>query len=417
MIDQYSGAFAKSLDKSDPLGKYREKFYYPEKRVGNSLIYFSGNSLGIQPKSVKDFVEKELDVWEKQGILGHHSRWISFHEKLQKNTAELIGAKSSEVVVMNALTVNIHMLLISFYQPTKSRYKIIVEKGAFPSDLYAIKSQIELHGFIPTDTLIELEPRKGEAILRIGDILDKIHSTNHELAMVMLGNPNYYTGQAFDMAAITDAGHEVGAYVGFDLAHGAGNLEMKLHDWKIDFAVWCSYKYLCAGPGAPGGIFIHKRHHDWKGKRFAGWWGQNKETRFEMYSDFDAIKTAEGWLVSNSPVMGMAPLLAAMDIFDEVGMAAIRKKSKHLTGFLESLIIKVLPNVKIITPKNSEERGCQLSLVFLDGKSIFDKLSNQGVVCDWRNPNVVRVAPHPLFNKYSEVYEFVTILHKIINKY
>ena len=411
-----SSSFANILDQNDPLGAYPEKFYYPKNKYGDNLIYFSGNSLGLQPKSVRTFVEKELDLWGKKGLLGQHSRWKNFHEKFLETTARLVGGDSSEVVVMNALTVNIHFLLISFYQPIGTRKKIIIEKGAFPSDLYAIKSQIKFHGFSPLNTLIELTPREGESTLRTEDIINVIKNEDQELATVMLGNPNYYTGQVFDMQAITNAGHEVGAFVGFDLAHGVGNLTMRLHDWDVDFAAWCSYKYLCAGPGAPGGVFIHNKHHDWKNHRFAGWWGQNKKTRFNMGPDFDPIKTAEGWQVSNSPVMGMAPLLAAMDIFDEVGMTAIRKKSEKLTGFLEYLIIKVLPEVTIITPQNPIERGCQLSLVVPGGKKIFDELSNQGVVCDWRNPDVIRVAPHPLFNRYTEVYAFVIILKHILDK-
>ena len=414
MTYKNSRIFAETLDQDDPLGAYREKFHYPKNKNDNDLIYFSGNSLGLQPKSVRTFVENELDVWEKKGLLGQHSRWKNFHERLLENTARLVGGDSSEVVVMNALTVNIHFLLISFYQPTETRKKIMIEKGAFPSDQYAIKSQIEFHGLSPLDTLIELTPREGESILRTEDIIEAIKDANQELATVIFGNPNYYTGQVFDMQAITNVGHDVGAFVGFDLAHGTGNLVMNLHDWDVDFAAWCSYKYLCAGPGAPGGIFIHKRHHDWTNHRFAGWWGQNKETRFNMGPDFDPIKTAEGWQVSNAPVMGMAPLLAAMDIFDEVGMNAIRKKSEKLTGFLEYLVIKILPEVTIITPENSTERGCQLSLVVPGGKKIFDDLSNRGVVCDWRNPDVIRVAPHPLFNRYTEVYDFVIMLKQIL---
>ena len=411
-----SNSFANILDQNDPLGAYQEKFYYPKNKYGDDLIYFSGNSLGLQPKSVRTFVEKELDVWERKGLLGQHSRWKNFHEKFLEATARLVGGDSSEVVVMNALTVNIHFLLISFYQPIGARKKIIIEKGAFPSDLYAIKSQIKFHGFSPLNTLIELTPREGESTLRTEDIINVIKNEDQELATVMLGNPNYYTGQVFDMQAITNAGHEVGAFVGFDLAHGVGNLTMRLHDWEVDFAAWCSYKYLCAGPGAPGGIFIHNKHHDWTNHRFAGWWGQNKKTRFNMGPDFDPIKTAEGWQVSNAPVMGMAPLLAAMDIFDEVGMTAIRKKSEKLTGFLEYLIIKILPKVIIITPQNPIERGCQLSLIVPGGKKIFHELSSQGVVCDWRNPDVIRVAPHPLFNRYTEVYDFVIMLKHILDK-
>jgi len=400
------------MDQDDPLGSYQDKFLYPKNDNKENVIYFSGNSLGIQPKSVRKYVEKELNVWEREGLLGQHSRWENFHERLIENTARLVGAQPSEVVVMNALTVNIHLLLVSFYQPNENRKKIIIEEGTFPSDQYAIKSQIKFHGFDPQDTLIELSPRKGEDTLRTKDILAAVRDINEELATVILGGVNYYTGQAFDMQSITKAGHKAGAFVGFDLAHGAGNLEMNLHDWNVDFAAWCSYKYLCAGPGSPAGIFIHKIHHHWTGPRLTGWWGHNKNTRFKMGPDFDPIQTAEGWQISNAPVIGMAPLLAAMEIFDEVGMAAIRVKSEKLTGFLEYLIAENLPAVAIITPVNPAERGCQLSLVVPGGKNTYEKILKKGVVCDWRKPDIIRVAPHPLFNRYTEVYDFVELLEQ-----
>ena len=416
MTFENSRSFAKTLDQDDPLGSYREKFHYPKNETKENIIYFSGNSLGIQPKSVRKYVEKELYVWEREGLLGQHSRWHNFHERLIENTARLVGARSSEVVVMNALTVNIHLLMVSFYQPNKTRNKIIIEQGTFPSDQYAIESQIKFHGFDPQDTLIELRPRESETTLRTKDILAVVRKVNEELATVILGSVNYYTGQAFDMQSITKAGHEAGAYVGFDMAHGAGNLEINLHDWNVDFAAWCSYKYLCAGPGAPAGIFIHKTHHDWAGPRLTGWWGHNKNTRFEMGPEFDPIQTAEGWQISNAPVMGMAPLLAAMEIFDEAGMTAIRLKSEKLTGFLEHLIAVNLPAVSIITPTNPIERGCQLSLVVPGGENTFEKISKKGVVCDWRKPDVIRVAPHPLFNRYTEVYDFVNLLEQSLSE-
>ena len=416
MTFENSRSFAKTLDQDDPLGSYREKFHYPKNENKENVIYFSGNSLGIQPKSVRKYVEKELYVWEREGLLGQHSRWHNFHERLIENTSRLVGAQPSEVVVMNALTVNIHLLMVSFYQPKKARNKIIIEQGTFPSDQYAIESQIKFHGFDPQDTLIELRPRESETTLRTKDILAVVRKVNEELATVILGSVNYYTGQAFDMQSITKAGHEAGAYVGFDMAHGAGNLEMNLHDWNVDFAAWCSYKYLCAGPGAPAGIFIHKTHHDWAGPRLTGWWGHNKNTRFEMGPEFNPIQTAEGWQISNAPVMGMAPLLAAMEIFDEAGMTAIRLKSEKLTGFLEHLIAVNLPTVSIITPTNPIERGCQLSLVVPGGENTFEKISKKGVVCDWRKPDVIRVAPHPLFNRYTEVYDFVNLLEQSLSE-
>ena len=416
MTFENSRSCAKTMDQDDPLGSYQDKFHYPKNDNKKNVIYFSGNSLGIQPKSVRKYVEKELNVWEREGLLGQHSRWENFHERLIENTARLVGAQPSEVVVMNALTVNIHLLLVSFYQPNENRKKIIIEEGTFPSDQYAIKSQIKFHGFDPQDTLIELSPRKGEDTLRTKDILASVRDINEELATVILGGVNYYTGQAFDMQSITKAGHKAGAFVGFDLAHGAGNLEMNLHDWNVDFAAWCSYKYLCAGPGSPAGIFIHKIHHHWTGPRLTGWWGHNKNTRFEMGPDFDPIQTAEGWQISNAPVMGMAPLLAAMEIFDEVGMAAIRVKSEKLTGFLEYLIAENLPAVAIITPVNPAERGCQLSLVVPGGKNTYEKILKKGVVCDWRKPDIIRVAPHPLFNRYTEVYDFVELLEQSLSE-
>ena len=416
MTFENSRSCAQTMDQVDPLGSYQDKFHYPKNDSKENIIYFSGNSLGIQPKSVRKYVETELNVWEKEGLLGQYSRWENFHERLIENTARLVGAQPSEVVVMNALTVNIHLLLVSFYQPNENRKKIILEQGTFPSDQYAIKSQIKFHGFDPQDTLIELSPRKGETTLRTKDILAAVKDVNEELATVILGGVNYYTGQAFDMQSITKAGHKVGAFVGFDLAHGAGNLELNLHNWGVDFAAWCSYKYLCAGPGSPAGIFIHKTHHDWTGPRFTGWWGHNKNTRFEMGPDFDPIQTAEGWQISNAPVMGMAPLLAAMEIFDEAGMAAIRLKSEKLTGFLEYLIAENLPAVVIITPAKPEERGCQLSLVAPRGKNTFENISKKGVVCDWRKPDVIRVAPHPLFNRYTEVYDFVKLLEQSLSE-
>ena len=416
MTFENSRSCAKTMDQDDPLGSYQDKFHYPKNDNKENVIYFSGNSLGIQPKSVRKYVEKELNVWEREGLLGQHSRWENFHERLIEDTARLVGAQPSEVVVMNALTVNIHLLLVSFYQPNENRKKIIIEEGTFPSDQYAIKSQIKFHGFDPQDTLIELSPRKGEDTLRTKDILAAVRDINEELATVILGGVNYYTGQAFDMQSITKAGHKAGAFVGFDLAHGAGNLEMNLHDWNVDFAAWCSYKYLCAGPGSPAGIFIHKIHHHWTGPRLTGWWGHNKNTRFEMGPDFDPIQTAEGWQISNAPVMGMAPLLAAMEIFDEVGMAAIRVKSEKLTGFLEYLIAENLPAVAIITPVNPAERGCQLSLVVPGGKNTYEKILKKGVVCDWRKPDIIRVAPHPLFNRYTEVYDFVELLEQSLSE-
>ena len=400
-------SYAESLDLIDPLRSYRDKFYYPINKYGQEVIYFCGNSLGLQPKSVQKFISKELDLWRTKGVLGQHLRWEQYHERLTKSSARLVGAESTEVVVMNALTVNLNLLLVSFYRPDRIRNKIIIEKGAFPSDQYAVESQINFHGYDPRECLIELEPREGETSLRTKDIIDVINTNADSLATIILGGINYYSGQAIDMKTITSAGHAVGAYVGFDLAHVAGNLVLELHNWKVDFAVWCTYKYLCAGPGSPSGIFIHNMHHEWTGPRFEGWWGHNKKTRFRMESKFDPIPTAEGWQISNAPVLGMAPLLASLEIFDDVGMHAIRKKSEHLTNYLEFLIQNNVSGVSIITPKR---RGAQLSLVLKSGKKTFNHLMNKDVICDWREPDVIRIAPHPLFNSFSEVYRFVKLL-------
>ena len=409
MIFENSISYAESLDLKDPLKSCRDKFHYPINRDNQEVIYFCGNSLGLQPKSVQKFISKELDIWKTKGVLGQHLRWERYHEMLSKSSARLVGAKSTEVVVMNALTVNLNLLLVSFYRPDRIRNKIIIEKGAFPSDQYAVESQINFHGYDPRECLIELQPRKGETSLRTKDIIDVINTNADSLATIILGGINYYTGQAIDMKSITSAGHAVGAYVGFDLAHAAGNLVLELHNWKVDFAVWCTYKYLCAGPGSPSGIFINNRHHVWTGPRFEGWWGHNKKTRFRMEPNFDPIPTAEGWQISNAPVIGMAPLLASMEIFNDIGMPAIRNKSEYLTNYLEFLIQNNVPEVPIITPK---ERGCQLSLVPQNGKKIFDYLMKKDVICDWREPGVIRIAPHPLFNSFLEVYKFVKLLEE-----
>jgi kynureninase len=415
LIFKNSKLFANELDQNDPLKPYRDQFYYPKDENGEEVLYLCGNSLGLQPKSVRSFVEMELNVWEKDGVLGQHGRWEKFHEKLMENSARLVGAIPSEVVVMNALTVNINLLLISFYQPTRNRHKIIIEKGAFPSDQYAVESHLHLHGFDPKDSLIELTPRTGETTLRTEDIVDTINDLGEELATIIMGGVNYYTGQAFDMETITKAGKSVGAFVGFDLAHAAGNIHLNLHEWNVDFAAWCTYKYLCAGPGAPSGIFVNDKHHHWTGPRLVGWWGQNKQTRFDMGPEFDPIQTAEGWQISNAPVLGMAPLLASMKIYDDVGMIAICDKSEKMTGYMEFLLKENLPEINIITPNDPNQRGCQLSLVIPGGKAIFESISQKGVVCDWREPDVIRVAPHPLYNQYSEVYNFVQIiLHTIL---
>ncbi len=407
--------FAQRMDLEDPIRSYRDRFHFPQFN-GEDILYFGGNSLGLMSKTSKAAVNEELDVWEKLGVTGQHDRWEAYHEYLTDSTARLVGAKPNEVVVMNALTVNLHFLLISFYQPTNNCNKIVIEKGAFPSDQYAVESQIAFHGFDPKEALIELTPRDGEKCLRTEDILNTLRSHGESIATILIGGVNYYTGQAFDIETISKVGHEIGAMVGFDLAHAAGNLKLKLHGWNVDFAAWCSYKYLCAGPGSPGGVFIHDKHADWNGPRFAGWWGHNKKTRFKMKPNFKPIMGAEGWQVSNAPILSMACLRDAMDIYDEVGMSLLREKSEQLTEYLEFLLLKIPDKIEIITPEDPKQRGCQLSLVVKEnGKEVFEKLSSSGVICDWREPDVIRVAPMPMYNSYEDIFQFYEILKTILD--
>ena len=406
-------SFAKQMDQIDPLKDCRRMFHF-HRMSGKEVIYFCGNSLGLMSKTTTEMVNKELEVWAKKGVIGQHTYWESYHEHLSKSTARLVGAKPSEVVVMNALTVNLHLLLISFYQPTGNRNKIVIEKGAFPSDQYAVESQIKLHGLNPKDVLLELSPREGEKTLHTEDILGTLKEHGDSIATILIGGVNYYTGQAFDMEAITKAGQKIGAYVGFDLAHAAGNIMLYLHDWGVDFAAWCSYKYLCAGPGSPGGVFIHERHGNWDGPRLSGWWGHDKQTRFQMGPDFVPIKGAEGWQISNAPILAMACLRASMAIFDKVGMSLIRSKSEKLTGYMEFLMNTISNKVEIVTPADATQRGSQLSLVMnKNGKDVFNQLGLQGVICDWREPDVIRVAPVPLYNSFIEVYRFYEILKSL----
>ncbi|MCS6874327.1 MAG: kynureninase [Pyrinomonadaceae bacterium] len=417
-----SKSFAQMLDETDPLKTFRDKFYIPKTPDGKQVIYLCGNSLGLQPKIARSYIEQELEDWAKLAVEGHfkaRNPWMPYHELLTKQMAEIVGAKPIEVVVMNSLTVNLHLLMVSFYRPNKQRYKIIIEKGAFPSDQYAVKSQIKFHGLAVEDALVELCPRKGEVCLQTEDIIENIRKHADTTALILLGGVNYYTGQAFNFEEVTKAGHEVGAVVGFDLAHAAGNLELKLHDWNIDFAVWCSYKYLNAGPGAVGGAFVHERYaRSFDLPRFAGWWGHNKNTRFNMPPDFDPMPGAEGWQVSNPPIFQMAALKASLDIFCEAGMQNLRQKSVKLTGYLEFLIEQIADErIKIITPRNPDERGCQLSIqVKQSDKRLFEKLLANGVIADWREPDVIRVAPVPLYNTFGEMFEFYEILKRILSK-
>ena len=415
-------SFAKKMDRQDPLSEFREKFIFPDFHK-NKVIYFTGNSLGLQPVTTRQILMEELDDWAKFGVEGHFmSRrpWYSYHEQLTELSAYVVGAKPIETVVTHSLTTNIHLLLVSFYQPAGNRTKILCEKKAFPSDQYALMSQLEFHGY-DKEHLIEVGPRDGEETIRHEDILKAINDNEDELALVFIGGVNYYTGQFFDLKEITKAGHSAGAIVGFDLAHAAGNVNLALHEWKIDFATWCSYKYLNSSPGGVSGIYVHERHAENKElKRFAGWWGHDKEQRFLMEDKFVPIKGAEGWQLSNAPVLGMAAHLASLKIFKEAGMERIGSKRDLLTAYLEFLILKVSSEngnfLKIITPNSIFERGSQLSLVLeKDGKKKFDLLTEQGIIADWREPNVIRVAPAPLYNSFEDCWHFAEVLGREVS--
>jgi kynureninase len=417
MTFESSLEFAKKMDANDPLNAFREKFLFPDFHK-KDIIYFTGNSLGLQPKSTRKMIEEELDDWAKYGVEGHFmSRrpWYSYHEQLTELSAYVVGAKPIETVITHSLTTNIHLLMVSFYQPNGKRTKILCEKKAFPSDQYALMSQLEFHGY-DKEHLIEIGPRDGEETIQHEDILDAIEKHKDELALVFMGGVNYYTGQFFNLKEITKAGHQAGAVVGFDLAHAAGNVNLSLHDWNIDFATWCSYKYLNSSPGGVSGIFVHEKHaENPELKRFAGWWGHDKEQRFLMEDKFIPIKGAEGWQLSNAPVLGMAAHLASLQIFKEAGMERIGSKRDLITAYLEYLILKVSAEnedfLKIITPKSIFDRGSQLSLVLKkDGKKKFDLLTEQGIIADWREPNVIRIAPAPLYNSFEDCWHFAEVL-------
>ncbi len=408
--------FALKTDSEDPLRSCRNKFFIPKNRRGEDLVYFAGNSLGLQPEAVRSYVEQELKDWETMGVEGHmHAKnpWLPYHEYLSGQTARLTGSHPEEVVNMNSLTVNLHLMMVSFYRPTPARHKILIESNAFPSDHYAVQSQIKFHGYDPADSLIEMKPREGEFTIRIEDIESLIEKDGDSIALIMFAGVNYYTGQAFSFERITKAGHAKGCIVGFDLAHAAGNLELKLHEWNIDFAVWCSYKYLNGGPGAIAGAFVHQRHLlDMTIPKFWGWWGQDKATRFLMHHNFQPIPTIESWQLSNPPILQLAALRASLDIFDETGMDALRKKSIGLTGYLEFLINqKSDDNIEIITPADHAQRGCQLSIrAKTGGKELHNRLNSNGVICDWREPDVIRAAPVPLYNTFTDVWKFVEVM-------
>lgn len=414
--------FALEQDQKDPLSAYKNQFHIPKDNQGNELIYMTGNSLGLQPKTTKKYINQELEDWANLGVEGHTNAknpWLKYHEFLTESMAEIVGAKPIEVIVMNTLTVNLHLMMVSFYKPTAKRYKILIEADAFPSDKYAVESQLRHHGFNDKEGLILWKARQGKALADYEDLEAILEEHGHEIALVMIGGVNYYTGQYFNLKRITNLGHKHGCMVGFDCAHGAGNVELNLHDSGADFAVWCTYKYLNSGPGSLAGCFVHERHAYNKDlNRFTGWWSHNKETRFSMRDEFDQLAGAEGWQLSNPPILSMAAIKASLDLFHEVGIKKLVEKSKKLTGYFEFLLKQLGEDtIRIITPSNPEERGCQLSIQVKNAdKSLHHKLTKTGVISDWREPNVIRCAPVPIYNSFQDVYHLVNKLKVILNE-
>lgn len=415
--------FAQLLDRQDKLAHFRDRFFIPQHN-GQDSIYFTGNSLGLQPKTTAAYIQQELDDWAQLGVEGHFrakNPWLHYHEAFAQPLANIVGALPQEVVAMNQLTVNIHLLFASFYQPTKDRFKIICEAKAFPSDQYALASQAKLHGLNPNEVIVEVKPREGTQTIANEDIIAAIEKHGSQTAVVFIGGVNYYSGQVFDMLTITKAAHHVGAYCGFDLAHAAGNVELKLHDWQTDFACWCSYKYLNSGPGGISGIYLHEKHAtDTLLLRLAGWWGHDKSSRFKMPDQFSPIASAEGWQLSNAPVLSMAAHKASLHIFEEAGMQNLVQKGRQLSGYLMYIIQQInqslpSPAIEIITPAAETERGCQISMLMLrQGREVFEALTNKGVIADWREPDVIRVAPVPLYNSFEDIYRFGEIVQAIL---
>jgi kynureninase len=411
--------FARQLDREDPIRDFREKFYLPLGKEGSPLIYFAGNSLGLMPKTARAIVDEELDNWAKLGVDAHLAAatpWYTYHEAVREPLARLIGAKPLEVICMNSLTVNLHLMMATFYRPTKPRFKILMEEPAFPSDTYAIKTQIAHYGLNPKEALILARPREGQFTIQTGDIVDLIEKHADQLALVMFAGVNFFTGQLFDIEKITAAAQARGVTVGFDLAHAVGNVPLTLHDWNVDFAVWCSYKYLNAGPGAVAGAFVHERHAtNTQLPRFAGWFGNDPNTRFQMHlePEFIPVPSADGWQISNPPIFSMAPLRASLAVFDNAGgMGPLRAKSLMLTDYLQFLLTEIgSEKFTLVTPRNSDERGCQLSMLAHEhARELLKELEAAGVKCDFREPNVIRVAPTPLYNTFHEVWRFAGIL-------
>ncbi len=422
---QNTRSFAQSLDKQDKLSVYQSEFEFP-KVSGKKTIYFTGNSLGLLPKRAKKYVDDVMTDWANMAVEGHFyaaKPWWDYHERFSDPLSRIVGAKPSEVSVMNTLTVNLHMLMVSFYRPNEKRFKIICEEKAFPSDQYMLQTQVKFHGYNPKEAIVEVKRREGEHNLRNEDIIEKIKEIGDELALVLIGGINYYTGQVLDMKNITAAGHAIGAVVGWDLAHAAGNIALQLHDWEVDFAAWCSYKYMNAGPGSVSGYFVHEKHHaDKELNRFGGWYGQIKERRFLMEPEFSPNDGALGWQSSCTGVLAMAPYLASVEMFDEIGMEALMQKRDLITAYLEFIIDDIAKeigsNLEIITPRNKDERGSQLSVILHgEGKELFHYLMREGVIVDWREPAVIRLAPVPLYSSFEEMYEFGQILKKGIQTY
>ena len=420
MTYQNSLDYAKQLDQEDPISYLRNEFHIPKDKHGKEWLYFTGNSLGLQPKITSKYIDQELDDWANFGVEGHFEAknpWLSYHELLTDTMAKVVGAKPIEVVVMNTLTTNLHLLMVSFYQPSKTKYKIIIESDAFPSDRYAVQSQLSFHGFDPDEALIEWKPKEGKELLELEDLKSILDSQGDDVALLLIGGVNYYTGQYLDIKKIAELGHAKKCMVGIDLAHGVGNIQPNLHDSGVDFAAWCTYKYLNSGPGSLSGLFVHEKHAQRKDlPRFSGWWNHNKETRFNMRQPFDVMSGAEGWQLSNPPILSMAAIKASLDIFDKVGMSALLNKSKKLTGFFEYLIHEIASDtIKIITPTHPNERGCQLSLQVKNAdKNLHKKLTENNIITDWREPDVIRCAPVPMYTSFEDVYCMVKTLESLL---
>lgn len=423
-MNKFTLEYAQQLDAQDPIVHMRDEFYIPKQDNGEDEIYLCGNSLGLQPKKTADYLNYELSQWQKLGVKGHFSGdfpWMPYHEFLADESAKLVGAKPSEVVCMNSLTANLHFMMVSFYQPKGKRNKILIEEHAFPSDHYAVESQIKFHGLNPDESMLLAKPRNGEDTIRTEDIISLIESQGEDIALVMLPGVQYYTGEVFDMQAITQAAQAKGCKVGFDLAHAAGNIVMQLHDWGVDFAAWCSYKYLNSGPGSVAGCFVHEKHHNNKDlPRFAGWWGHDKETRFEMENTFVPMQSTESWQLSNPPILSLAAIRASLDTVKQAGgIEVLRKKSIQLSRYMRDCLEQELKDkIAIITPKSIKHSGAQLSIIVkgdVDGKSVFDAIEAKGVTCDFRHPNAIRVAPVPLYNSYTDTFKFVTLLKEALS--